>query len=177
MRPDPRSDVPEMDNSRPGTDAVTTLNLVYEDLVRERDRLRDARRSVTSQLGPLPAASGVVIGLFGALGPRVQGAMKPYFIVALILLLVIAGVSTVALTSSPYRKLREGAVKDLKKEGWTSDDRQEEQDWLAAMIELERLLKVTLGSAFNKERDYLLAVQWLFVVQVLLLGAMVLVGP
>jgi hypothetical protein len=44
------------------TDAAT-LRLVYDDVVRERDRLRDARRAVTSQLEPFPVASAVVVGV------------------------------------------------------------------------------------------------------------------
>jgi hypothetical protein len=49
-------------------DLAATLRQVCDNLVRERDRLRDARRSVSSQLGPLPAASAIDLGLFGSLG-------------------------------------------------------------------------------------------------------------
>ena len=53
---------------------LETLRLVYADLINERDRLRDARRSITTQLGPLPASAGLIIGLFAAFGDIESGA-------------------------------------------------------------------------------------------------------
>ena len=40
-----------------------TLRLIYEDILRERDRLRDERKFVTRQLGPTPAAGALIIAL------------------------------------------------------------------------------------------------------------------
>ena len=104
-----------MASPQPG-DGESALSLVYDDLVRERDRLRDARRSVTSQLGPLPAASAIVLALFGALGPDIHGRMTVLFVIALLMLVAIAVVSSIAITYLPYRQIRRDAVRELEKQ-------------------------------------------------------------
>jgi len=150
-----------------------TLRLVYDDLVHERDRLRDARRSVTSQLGPLPVASAVVVGLFGALSDDIHGLMTVVFIVVLAVFFAIAIVSAIALGYQPYRNLRREAE---RASGWADDDARPADEWLSGMIAVERLVKGPLGKAFDTERTFLLSVQWMLVAQVLLLGLIAVVA-
>jgi hypothetical protein len=161
------------DISAAGVD-VRTLELAYEDGVHERDRLRDARRSVTSQLGPLPAASAIVVGLFGALSDDIHGMTTVIIYgVALALFVAIAAVSTRAITYEPYRVQRENAEKAV---GWTHDETLLPSEWLVGMMTVERAVKKKLESAFDRERKWLLIVQWMIVVQILLLGVIVLIG-
>lgn len=150
-----------------------TLRLVYDDLVRERDRLRDARRSLTSQLGPLPVASAVVVGLFGALSDDIHGLMTVVFIVVLTLFFAIAIVSSIALGHKPYRLLRRDAERES---GWTDDDARHPDDWLTGMIAVERTVKGRSQKAYDTERTFLISVQWMLVAQVLLLGLIAVVA-
>jgi len=152
---------------RDAPDPLPTLTLAYEDLVRERDRLRDARRSVTGKLGPLPAASAIVMGLFGAFSDQVlRGTPKSLYTAALVLFVLIGALSSLAIMSKSYRKLR---YERLSKHGLASDSGLE-INWLAARIQTERELMEGLGARFDRERNFLLAVQWLFVLQIALLA-------
>ena len=166
---------------RPSTE---TLRLVHEDLVRERDRLRDARRAVTAQLGPLPAASAVVVGLFGALSNDVHGpVLTSMFGIAVAIFVVIVWLSSRAIGRSPYRLKR---VQALGKRGERLPEylAKSEDEWLLAMIDLERssfygtrrkdgTWTESSQDDFDAERKSLLRVQTLFAVQVILLGLMV----
>jgi hypothetical protein len=144
-----------------------TLRLVYDDLVHERDRLRDARRSVTSQLGPLPVASAVVVGLFGAVSGAIRGVLPTIlFVFALALFCVMVLESTRALGQSPYRKKRD----EILPNDGRGLDGQQEHEWLTRMIEMERTVKRDLETSFEEERSSLIRVQRLFVVQIIALG-------
>ena len=150
-----------------------TLRLVYDDLVHERDRLRDARRSVTSQLGPLPVASAVVVGLFGAPQRRYPRIDDGRVHRRAGCLLRHRDVSAIALGYQPYRNLRREAE---RASGWADDDARPADEWLSGMITVERLVKGSLGKAFDTERTFLLSVQWMLVAQVLLLGLIAVVA-
>jgi hypothetical protein len=148
------------------------LRLVYDDLVRERDRLRDARRSVTSQLGPLPVASAVVVGLFGGLSRDIKGVLlTSLYAIALALFGVIVWYSAKAIEQSPYRTQRDAI---LPNDG-RGLDKESESVWLARMIEMERSVRGPLVDSFEDERKSLILVQRLLVVQVLLLGLIPLI--
>jgi hypothetical protein len=148
------------------------LQRVYDDVVRERDRLRDARRAVTSQLGPLPAASAVIVGLFAALSDDVDGRLPTVlFVLALALFLLMNVISMRAIGYKPYRELRDELLPDEGLDG------KSESEWLAEMIHVERELMTRLEGAFEKERRFLLAVQCLLALQVLLLAVIPLSAP
>jgi hypothetical protein len=163
-----------------------TLALVYEDLVHERDRLRDARRQVTARLGPLPAAAGIVLGLFAGLPEHIQN--RGLIWGALGVFLVMIAVSSFAIGLSPYRRL----IKQLDAppgKGPHEDDALPKAEWLRQRIQREREVyygparrrednmrrlglwakPATLEASFNRERWMLLAVQWLLALEVLLL--------
>jgi hypothetical protein len=84
-------------------DRLRTLKLVHEDIVGERDRLRSARAAITSQLGPLPASAGIVIGLVGSLDHRVE---RGFLIAAGALFGLVMLVSIRYSRLAPYRVLR-----------------------------------------------------------------------
>lgn len=139
------------------SDLPPTLRLVHEDVVGERDRLRSARAAITSQLGPLPASAGIVIGLIGGLDHRVEHG---FLIAAGVLFGLVILISVRYSRLAPYRVLRSrrvlgeqsGAerlggstpVKTSDKRepepqyiGSTVDRSLEPADWLAKKIALE----------------------------------------
>lgn len=112
--------------------SVETLRLIYDDLVRERDRLRDARRAVTAQLGPLPASAGIIVSLFAAFLP--QGGSPAYSILlgfALIPFVLILVLSSRASRRDPYRSMRKPAAE-------MSEKSLSERAWLIERIAAER---------------------------------------
>ena len=147
-------------------DRTAALRLEYEDLVRERDRLRDARRSVTSALGPLPAASAVAVGLFGLVKGRIDDWMIGVYIAVLALFVFMAAAGAIAISRSSYRELRDGYVNKLG----LSLAGASVPDWLAQMINLETGVYEDLVDGFEFERKWLLRMQWAAVLQVTLLG-------
>jgi hypothetical protein len=172
---------------------IRTLQLAYDDIVRERDRLRSARASVTRQLGPLPVSGGIAISVVGGLGrDRVD---EGWLIVAsgLLLLMVVVGILFSVL--APYRWLRAKHEDELAHEVASGkaaeraivaiehevgfDEQLPPGRWLTYMIELERRVygplragrgsfrhpfKIrTLQDGFDAERTGLYLVQLLFV--------------
>jgi hypothetical protein len=123
--------------SPPQKPDVKTLRLVYEHLVRERDRLRDARRTVTAQLGPLPASAGLVIGLFAALSPDVEN--RGLWWAALALFVGVIAVSIISTLVDPYRRAA-AEVDEPRGEGLQPGDLLAEERWLARRIAIERRL-------------------------------------
>jgi hypothetical protein len=140
-----------------------TLALVYDHLVSERNRLRDARREVTSRLGPLPAAAGLVLGLFGGLPDHVQNRGLVW--AALGVFIALGALSAFAIRLKPYRALTpaDDPVKCRDR------DRLGRVHWLEAQIAQERDVYEPLGQYFDKERNMLLGVQVLVAVEVVLL--------
>jgi hypothetical protein len=185
---------------------IGSLQLAYEDIIRERDRLRSARASVTRQLGPLPASAGIAISVVGALASsRVDDA---WLIVASVLLLLLVVVGIVFSVLAPYRSLRAQHEEEMARE--TASDRAAEPTagstehklgfdeqrskalWLNHMVELERRVygplradrrsfrhpfKIrTLQQGFDAERTGLYLVQLLFVALIAALVTGLLVG-
>jgi hypothetical protein len=132
------------------TDELGALTLSYDDVRRERERLRDARAGLTRQLGPLPVSAGIAVSLVAAFSE--DGVRGPLWIAfALFLLLIL--VSILYSSMRPYRQLRAA-----KEEGWRAglrdrypdvartaqdqglqvEDLLSERDWYAAMLRLER---------------------------------------
>jgi hypothetical protein len=163
---------------------VGSLRLAYDDIVRERDRLRSARASVTRQLGPLPASAGIAISVVAALSrSRVD---EGWLIVALVLLLLIVVVSVLFSVLAPYRRLRAEYEDEMGREAPEAAEHKlgfnvnlPEEVWLRHMVELERRIygplrttdppfrhpfKIkTLQEGFDAERTGLYLVQLLFV--------------
>lgn len=152
---------------------LETLRLVYADLVAERNRLRDARRDVTSRLGPIPASAGIIIALFAALGPELEhGATALLFGIALLPFVFVLAMSARALRRPSYREL----VSDLQAERPAADrDSLSEEEWLTMMVTFEREMYPRLVDEFRQERSNLYRVQVLLGVQVVVLAVIALV--
>jgi hypothetical protein len=172
----------------PTDDELRVLRLRYEDVLTERDRLRDARAGVTGQLGPLPASAAIVIGLAGTVADKVESWA---LITAGGLLAVIVIVSILFGSLRPYRLMRATASKKASTDlGSTVASDVDEATWLRAKIELEQRLygkldprqhlrlefrPTDLQEAFDVERTVLNIVQLLFVliISALLIGILV----
>jgi hypothetical protein len=152
-----------------------TLGLVYDNLVRGRDRLRDAQRAVTSQLGPLPTSASAVIALLATVG--FEGDLERadrYWLagIAVGVSLVIAAISIWAIKRPPYREdLAADALKSPPK-----PIRLSEAEWLRERIDSESPLYERLEAAFNKQHLALRCVQGLLAVEalVVVVGAIAL---
>ena len=185
---------------------IRSLQLAYDDIVRERDRLRSARASVTAQLGPLPASAGIAISVVGALASnRVEDA---WLIVASVLLLILVLVGIVFSVLVPYRRLRAHHEDEVARV--TASPRAPEPTagasehelgfseqlprrlWLEHMIELERRIYGplhanrrsfrhpfnirSLQDGFDAERTGLYLIQLLFVALIAALVTGLLLG-
>jgi hypothetical protein len=137
---------------------VTTLKAAYEETRRESERLRDARASVTRQLGPLPISAGVVAGLVTGFAPSGQRVTDHVWILyvagGLFALLVVLSIAYSNL--KPYRQLRDeklnawcpknvdglespsGMIDRLTKRPQRMATQQASADWYRAMIRLEQ---------------------------------------
>ena len=145
---------------------IETLRLVYADCVNERNRLRDARRGVTSRLGPLPASIGVIVALFAALGPELERWWtRLLFGLALVPLALVIVLSARAIRERSYRELV--AETEADRAG-PKHDSLGEKDWLELMIGFEREMFPTLEAHFEQERKNLLRVEALLGIEVLL---------
>ena len=91
------------------------LRLTLEDLQRENQRLRTARASVTSQLGPLPISAAVVAGLVSGFSAAGGGHLNHLLLgLALIPFGLMVAVSIVYGAIRPYRKLRDSAERERR---------------------------------------------------------------
>jgi hypothetical protein len=165
------------------------LNRAYEDIVTERDRLRDARGAITRQLGPLPASAAIAISLVGALTEKASAIALG---VAVGLFGALVGVSIVYSVLPPYRKLRAKYEDGEKPHELGFDEHARATDWLEHMIGLERRIYGSLDAnranfrlpfgienlqdSFDAERTGLFIVQALFVLVIATLVVGVLVG-
>jgi hypothetical protein len=174
---------------------LEVLKLRYEDVVRECDRLRSARASVTTRLGPLPASAAIVIGLVGTVGNDVG---EGYLIAAVALFGLIVLLSMLFSSLAPYRLIRgrriaANRVRDkcenddeLPFVGNTVGEARDPAIWLYEMLELEdeiygrlrtsqpRLLPrkwkdLDLQDAFDIERYALNVVQLMFAAIIIVL--------
>jgi len=69
-------------------DDLATLKAYHERLIRERDRLRDARGSFSRQLGPTPASAGISTALVAAFGSHPKTVFMALALASLFLLVV-----------------------------------------------------------------------------------------
>jgi hypothetical protein len=144
---------------------IRSLRLAYDDIVRERDRLRSARASVTRQLGPLPASAGIAISIVATFArSRVD---EGWLIVASALLLTLVVVSILFSVLAPYRRLRAQCEDELAREAAGGQAAQPtsgaaehklgfnvnlpEELWLRHMVRLERRI---YGPLRNTHRSF-----------------------
>jgi hypothetical protein len=143
-----------------------TLELIHADLVAERDRLRDAQRTVTSQLGPIPASTSVIVGLLAAVatGDGSEGDRGLVVGVALAFSVVITALSIRWSGGQPYRELRLRAMRD--QEGRLGPEVESDPvGWLQRRVDLETGLYEALVSRFNAQRTHLFIVQGLLLAE------------
>lgn len=140
---------------------VETLRLAYEDRLREAERLRDARRAFTTQLGVLPASAAVIVSLFAAFTEQIADARLLALALIPFVVSVIVGAGFSQL--KPYRTLRRELEEEVGRADWR---RLSQEQWLEAMIELEEQIYAKLEERLERERLGVLAVQLLVVVQI-----------
>jgi hypothetical protein len=89
-------------------DDLETLRAAYEEIAAENHRLRDARASITRQLGPLPISAAVIAGLVSVFpgNSSQSGWHLALIVVALVLFAVMVIVSIAFSGLTPYRELR-----------------------------------------------------------------------
>ena len=87
---------------------IGVLERAYDELVHERDRLRDARAGFASRLGALPAAAVVAIGVVGSAAETVKGV---WLVEASLLLAASVVLGLLYGGLGPYRLLRGTAQK------------------------------------------------------------------
>jgi hypothetical protein len=134
----------------PESDYLTLLKAAYEDARGENERLRDARRAVTHQLGPLPISASVVAGLVAGFGSESIQCELLLWLALGLLVLVLIPLSMLYSNMRPYRALREdkeGALEEAKRPstiaarlqaGTTDNARAELIQWYKSMLSLER---------------------------------------
>jgi hypothetical protein len=90
-------------------DDLRVLRLALQDIRSENERLREARSSITAQLGPLPISAGIIAGVVAAFpGPRSGSAWQHALIIgALVAFALMVLLSMRYSTLKPYRKLRD----------------------------------------------------------------------
>jgi hypothetical protein len=167
----------------PVENRLAVLNLAHDDVCTERDRLRNARASFTSRLGPLPASAAVVIGLAGSSIGKVGVGWLAGATLLLVLLIVT---STVYAGLAPYRVVRGKAQRSFEETLGTAHrdprfafapDAEDPVAWLEQKIKLEekicgpilesesfclRMNINTLQEAVNVEHSASILVQLLF---------------
>ncbi len=150
-----------------------TLELIHGDLVAERDRLRDAQRAVTSQLGPIPASTSVIIGLLAAVATR-RGPETDRLVVvgvALVFSVAITVLSIMWSRGEPYRALRETVIRRQERRLGPEADASP-VDWLRRRIELEEDVYRELARRFDSQRLHLFIVQGLHVAEAIVIVAL-----
>jgi hypothetical protein len=150
-----------------------TLELIHADLVAERDRLRDAQRAVTSQLGPIPASTSVIVGLLAAVATGDGSESDRVLVVgvALAFSIAITVLSIVWSRGEPYREMRQEMLDEQQdrfgpERGWTV------LAWLQRRIDLERDLYEKLAERFNAQRTHLFIVQGLLLAEAIVVVAL-----
>ncbi len=120
---------------------IATLRLTYEELQKENLRLRDARGSLTGQLGPLPISAAIVAGLVSGFSVSGGAHFNEWFALGALLVFVIMVIVSVNYSHlTPYRKLRdEMDITDGEAIAeQPGDGRSVERAWYVEVIELER---------------------------------------
>src|SRR5215210_9205985 len=147
--------------------SLATLELIYAQLSRERDRLRDAQRAVTSQLGPIPASTSVILGLLAAVathGERTDSQRVLVVVVALAFSVLITALSAQGSGGTPYRKMREELYGE-RLDPTRLEEALPPSEWLMLNIGVERDLIAALGKSFDRQRGRLFLVQGLLVAE------------
>lgn len=115
---------------------LKTLELRFEDLRRENERLRDARSEITKQLGPLPLSAAIVAGLISGFTTsgklHLNHTLTYWALVAFLLMVIVSSMSSVLL---PYRRLRDKAENEDK--GPRPAGKRTPKGWYEEMIKLE----------------------------------------
>jgi hypothetical protein len=104
------------------SDYLALLKAAYEDARAENERLRDARRGVTRQLGPLPISASVVAGLVAGFGSESIQCELLLWIALGLLVLVLIPLSIIYSNMQPYRALREDKEELLVKQKLLKQD-------------------------------------------------------
>jgi hypothetical protein len=96
---------------------LETLKAAFENLRTENLRLRDARSSLTRQLGPLPISAAAIAGLISAFpgGSESGDAHTPLLILAAVAFALMIWVSSRYSKLKPYRALRDDAERHVPK--------------------------------------------------------------
>jgi hypothetical protein len=166
---------------------LQVLRLRYEDVLSERDRLRNARASVTGQLGPLPASAAIVIGLAATVADKAE---QWSLITAGGLMILIVSASILYSSLPPYRIMRAKTQPPPRELGSPVASGNDEAKWLKDKIALEQKIYGNLETsqhprvwpwpkdmqeAFRMERTILNFVQVMFLLVILdlLLGVIV----
>jgi hypothetical protein len=135
---------------------VASLRLLNTHKVQERNRLRDARRAYTAQLGPMPAAAAIVIGLFSGLSEAVRGW---WLVGALVPLFLMVAVGLLGTTRLPFRKL----------DFTLPEPTDSEEGWLRQAIEEEERVYREAVKGLEFERGCVFVVQGLLLAEVVYL--------
>ena len=158
-------------------DRLELAKLRYEDVVSERDRLRDARAGLTSKLGPLPASAAIVIGLAGTVADKVE---QWALIAAGGLFAALVILSILFSSLRPYRIMRAKsshagagelpfpAPEDDDPTTWLERKTRMEEDLYGKLNRSQPVFRLgfspsDLQAAFDIERSALNLVQLLFV--------------
>jgi hypothetical protein len=150
-----------------------TLELIHADLVSERDRLRDAQRAVTSQLGPIPSSTSVIIGLLAAVATRTEHETDRIVVVgvALVFSVAITVLSILWSKGEPYRALR-AAVRSEQERLLGPEADASPLEWLRRRIQLEQDVYDELAGRFDSQRLHLFIVQGLLVAEAIVIVAL-----
>jgi len=166
---------------------LRTLELEYEDICRERDRLRAARSDFARQLGPLPVAAGISTATITVFARHVHHSELLWVALGLLVLLVVVSILYGSIPA--YRHIR--AVNERRLGQPTG--KLSPAAWYRRMIDLERAVygasiernrykllpsrrPSDLQDAFDRERVGLYTVQLLFVLLVVTLALSQLIG-
>jgi hypothetical protein len=115
------------------------LELKLEDLQRENQRLRNARGTITSQLGPLPISAAIVAGLVSGFSSTGSAHLNHDLVTAALWVFgVMVLVSALFSGLAPYRKLRDRAETKKNLRPSQTDD---PVKWREQMIEIEETVQ------------------------------------
>jgi hypothetical protein len=100
----------------PESDYLALLKAAYAAARDENERLRDARRGVTRQLGPLPISASVVAGLVAGFNTESIQCESLLWLALVLLVTVLIPLSILYSNMRPYRALREDKEELLEKQ-------------------------------------------------------------
>ena len=154
---------PEQAAEQDGPDE-RVLELTYERIAGERDRIRNARTFFTGQLGPVPVVVAGSLAVLVTVVREDDPAEVPLGLAIAVLVLTIA-LSWWSSQRKPYRKLRVKAMEDLP----DGSEATTAAEWYTAEIALENAIYTKLAKELERERWAVFAVHGLFLVALALL--------